>query len=312
MGDALAWVLLLPLLLQNPGSQGLSCNVSLEADWTKEFPDTCLNFSGGGLSLPLNQSLQARNLKLLDLSGNGLQKLPWSFFKELNELKFLNVTNNPLEDVDRELATYCDLKLQADCRCDLKSWYKDRQDNCSDYLECLDRIGNTWHNFSTFHCPSGLSGMAIGSLAASGSLLLVLAIAGPVLVWRLRRRRASSNPVQGKSWTAQDGHKPGLNRQPRYSNRAISPKPPAATLPSPSSPDYENMFQGEPTARHQPWAGHRPHTSEDSDFYMNYEGGEQDAQPVYCNVQALAQAPRGRTRLDLSSLDEEEYVMPGQ
>ncbi|KAG8517200.1 Leucine-rich repeat-containing protein 25 [Galemys pyrenaicus] len=327
MGDALAWVLLLPLLLQTPGSRGLSCNVSVEpVNWTRQFSDTCLNFSGKSLRQLPDEHLQARDLELLDLSGNSLQQLPWSFFEQLDKLTFLDVTNNLLDHMDSKLATRCDLRLQADCRCGLQGWYELRQKNCSDHLECLDRTAHTWHNLSTFHCPPGLSRKATGALAAGGSLILALAIAGPVLFWRLRGRRAPSDPVQGKAWTAHDAPQAGT-RQPRYSHQGFSPKPPATTLPSPSSPDYENMFQGQPTAGHQVRAArsrhvalsppvpsvcsHRPHTPDD-DCYMNYEAREQDSQPVYCNLQTLGQAPQGRTLPDQTSLDEEEYVIPGR
>ncbi|XP_049495380.1 inositol-3-phosphate synthase 1 [Panthera uncia] len=53
-----------------------------------------------------------------------------------------------------------------------------------------------------------------------------------------------------------------------------------------------------------PWASEkleRAHPSEDSDFYMNYEGLHRASQPVYCNLRSLGRAP----------LDEEEYVIPG-
>lgn len=46
----------------------------------------------------------------------------------------------------------------------------------------------------------------------------------------------------------------------------------------------------------------RAHPSEDSDFYMNYEGPDHASQPVYCNLQSLRKTP----------LDEEEYVIPGR
>ncbi|XP_004688231.1 PREDICTED: leucine-rich repeat-containing protein 25 [Condylura cristata] len=307
MGDALALVLLLPLLLQTAGSKEImSCEVySGPVNWTSPFPDKCLNFSGKNLTQLPNQSLQARDLEFLYLSGNGLRELLWTSFRQLNKLKLLDVTDNPLEKMEHQLATHCELQLKADCSCALESWYQLRQDNCSDHLECLDRTGYTWHNFSTFPCPHGPSTMTTVALAVSGSLLLVLAIAGPVLAWGLRGRRTSSNPIQGKMWTAQDSPKPGWNQQPRYSNRGFSPKPPAAALPSPSSPDYENMFQGQPTARH------RSHTSEDSEVYMNYEGGDRDSQPVYCNLQALGQAPRGQPPPAQTCLDE-EYVVPGR
>ncbi|KAK1342497.1 hypothetical protein QTO34_015262 [Cnephaeus nilssonii] len=102
MGRALPWALWLLLLLQDPCSLGLSCNVSSgDVDWNTEFTATCLNFSGQGLIIPWNRSLQASSVLLLDLSGNGLRELPWSFFARLEKLQILNVTNNPLDRVER-------------------------------------------------------------------------------------------------------------------------------------------------------------------------------------------------------------------
>ncbi|XP_042784855.1 leucine-rich repeat-containing protein 25 [Panthera leo] len=306
MGGALVWMLLLPLLLQDPGSQGLSCNVSSwDVDWTTEFTATCLNFSGQGLSLPRNQSLQARNVVLLDLSGNGLQELPLPFFALLGKLEVLDVTNNPLDRVDRALAMRCKLDLKADCSCVLESWHQVRRDNCSGQLPllCLDTATGAWHNISTFlevGCPPGLSLMTIGALVAGCSLLLGLTIAGLVLAWRLRGRWMVSSHDLDKTWAAQDGSRSGLGKQPRYSSRGLSPKPPEAVLPRPSTPDYENVFVGQPATRHQ-WAEQGAHPSEDSDFYMNYEGLHRASQPVYCNLRSLGRAP----------LDEEEYVIPG-
>lgn len=258
MGGALAWVLLLPLLLlQAPSSQGLSCNVSsVDTNWTREFTETCLNFSGQHLSLPQNRSLQAINVALLDLSGNNLRELRWLFFSHLKQLKILNVTGNPLDHVEPELAERCDLDLRADCRCVLKSWHEVRQDNCSGQLplQCLDPGTGAWHNFSTFlknnSCTSGLAPTTIGALAVGGSLLLVLAIAGPLLAWRFRASWAPRSQDLGKMSAAQDGSRPGSGRQSRYSSRSLNPKQPAATLPSPS-PDYENMFVGQPSVGHQ-------------------------------------------------------------
>ncbi|XP_058918502.1 leucine-rich repeat-containing protein 25 [Kogia breviceps] len=309
MGGALVWVLLFPvLLLLHPGSQELSCHVSSgDVDWTREFTDTCLNFSGQSLSqLPQNQSLQASSVLLLDLSGNGLRELPALFFAHLVKLQVLDVTNNPLDPVDRALAEHCDLDLRADCSCVLLPWHEVRRDNCSGPLplRCLDVSTGAWHNVSAFlevSCAPPLTVTAIGVLVASGSLLLVLAIAGPVLAWRLCRHRVGSSWGVSKTCAAQNSPRSGLGQQPRYYSRGLSPQLPAATLPGSSTSDYENMFVGQPAARHQ-WAEHRPHLSEDSDFYMNYESLHHDSQPVYCNLQSLGQAP----------LDEEEYVIAGR
>lgn len=260
MGGALVWAPWLLLLLQDPCSLGLSCNVS-SGDWNREFTDTCLNFSGQGLSLPPNKSLQAISVRLLDLSDNGLRELPWPFFANLRHLQILNVTHNPLEHVPAMLAENCSLDLKANCSCILASWYKVRQDqNCSGLplLQCLDAGAGTWHNLSTFlevGCPSGLSSMTIGVLAASGSLLLGLFIAGSLLAWRFRARWAPSSQGLGKTWAAADGPRSGSGRQPRYSSRSHSPKQPVDTLPRPHTPDYENVFMGQPPAEHQ-WTKH--------------------------------------------------------
>lgn len=302
MGGALAWLLL--LLLQDPGSQGLSCNVSSGGvDWTKAFTDTCLNFSGQGLNLPQNQSLQASSVAILDLSGNSLRELPLPFFTRLEKLKVLDVTRNPLERVDRALAERCDIDLKADCLCVLASWDEVRRDNCSQQppLQCLHTDTGTWHNVSAFleaGCPPGLAPTTMGVLAASAGLFLGLAVAGSVLAWRLRRHRASSSQGLSKTWAAQDGLRPGSGRQPRYSSRGLSPEPSGATLRRPSTPDYENMFVGQPPAGHQ-WADHGAQPSEDGDFYMNYKGPDHASQPIYGNLQSLDWAP-------------EEYVMAGR
>lgn len=304
MGRALAWALWLLLLLQDPCSLGLSCDVSSgDVDWTTEFTATCLNFSGKGLNLPWNRSLQASSVFLLDLSGNGLRELPSPFFAHLGKLKVLDVTNNPLDHVDTVLAERCDLDLKADCRCILASWHKVRQDNCSGQLplQCLD--AGTWHNLSTFlevSCSPGLAPTTIGALAAIGSLLLGLSIAGPLLVWRLRGRWAPSSQSQDKTWAAPGGSRPSSGWQPKYSSRSFSPKQPEATLPRPPTPDYENVFIDQPPSRHQS-AKHGAHPSEDSDFYMNYEDFHQASQPIYGNLQFLGEAPAV----------EEEYVIPG-
>ncbi|XP_047553147.1 leucine-rich repeat-containing protein 25 [Lutra lutra] len=307
MGGSLAWMLLLPLLLQDPGSQAFSCNVSSgNMDWNTEFKDTCLNFSDQGLRLPQNQSLQARSLLHLILSGNGLRELPPLFFKLLGNLSVLDVTNNPLDRVDGELALRCTLDLKADCSCVLESWHQIRQDNCSGWLplQCRDTATGGWHNVSSFleaGCPPGLSLRVIGALVASGSLLLGLTIAGLVLAWRLWGHGRISKRDVNKTRAAQDGSRSGSGKQPRYSSRGLNPKPPAAAVPRPCTPDYENVFVGQPAAGHQ-WAEHGAHPSEDSDFYMNYEGPDHASQPVYCNLQSLRKTP----------LDEEEYVIPGR
>ncbi|XP_027942999.1 leucine-rich repeat-containing protein 25 [Eumetopias jubatus] len=307
MGGSLAWMLLLPLLLQYPDSQVFSCNVSSGiVDWNTEFTAICLNFSGQGLRLPQNQSLQARNLLYLNLSGNSLRELPLLFFKLLGKLEDLDVTNNPLTQVAKELAVSCKLDLKADCNCVLESWHQVREDNCSGQppLKCRDRATGAWHNVSAFleaGCSHGLSLMTIGALVASGSLLLGLTIAGLGLAWRLRARRRVSNRDLDKTGAAQDGYRSGSGKQPRYSSRGLSPKPPAAAVPRPSTPDYENVFVGQPAAGHQ-WAEHGAHPSEDNDFYMNYEGPDHASQPVYCNLRSMHQTP----------LDEEEYVIPGR
>lgn len=306
MGRALPWALWLLLLLQDPCSLGLSCNASSgDVDWATEFTATCLNFSGRGLNIPWNRSLQASSVLLLDLSGNGLRELPGSFFARLEKLQILNVTNNPLDRVDAELAGRCALDLKADCRCSLASWHKVRQDNCSDQLppQCLDAGTFTWRNLSTFlevSCPPGLSWAAIGALAAGGSLLLGLIIAGSLLAWRFRSRWSPRSQSQDKTWAAPDGPRPSSGWQPKYSSRSLSLHQPEATPPRPPTPDYENVFIGQPPAKDPP-AKHGTHPSEDSDFYMNYEDLQRASQPVYGNLQFPGQAPEA----------EDEYVITG-
>lgn len=258
MGRALPWALWsLLLLLQDPCSLGLSCNVtSRDADWTTEFTATCLNFSGQGLTIPWNRSLRASSVLLLDLSGNGLRELPGSFFARLEKLQVLNLTNNPLDRVDAELAARCALDLKADCRCSLAPWHEVRQVNCSDQLplQCLDAGTFTWRNLSTFlevGCSPGLSGAAIGALAAGGSLLLGLTIAGLFLVWRFRSRWSPRSQDKDKTWVAADGPRLSSGWQPKYSSRSLSLNQPEATLPRPPTPDYENVFIGQPPAKHQ-------------------------------------------------------------
>ncbi|XP_069350144.1 leucine-rich repeat-containing protein 25 [Eulemur rufifrons] len=312
MEGALVWVLSLPplplllLLLQDPGSQGLRCNVtSGDVDWTREFKAECLNFSGQGVSLPRNQSLRASSLELLDLSGNSLRELPLTFFADLKKLRVLDVTNNRLDRVDGALATLC-VDLKADCSCVLAPWHEVWRDNCSDHrsMQCLDTATSGWHNLSTFlevRCGPGLPPTTIGAVVAGGCLFLGLAIAGAVLAWRLCGRRTARSQDLGKASVAQDGARPSSGSQPRYSNRDRGSKPRVATPRRPSTPDYENMFVGDQAAPHQQ-DNHGAPPSEDSDLYMNYKGVDADWAPVYCNLQSLGRAP----------LDEEEYVAPGR
>ncbi|XP_076978244.1 leucine-rich repeat-containing protein 25 [Tamandua tetradactyla] len=298
MGGALAWaLLLLSLLLLEPGSWGLSCNVSSRAvDWGEAFSGSCLNFSGLSLHLPWNLSLQASNVALLDLSHNGLHELPPPFFAGLGQLQVLDVTGNQLGRVDGALATRCDLDLKADCGCGLAAWHEARRLNCSSQspLQCLDAAG-TWRNLSAFleaGCPPGLGPATIGALVASGGLLLGSAVVGLLLARMWRGRLAAGGRDPGKPRAAQDVPRPGSSRQPRYGTRSPRPKSPAAVPPGPHASDYENVFLGLPTAASR---------ALEQDFYMNYEGPGHDSHPVYCNLESLGQAPP----------DEEEYVVPG-
>ncbi|XP_007943665.1 leucine-rich repeat-containing protein 25 [Orycteropus afer afer] len=306
MGGTLVWVLLLLLVLHNARTQEYSCPVSSgNVDWTAEFPDTCLNFSNLGLSLPRNQSLQANKVVHLDLSANGLHELPSLFFEKLGTLKILDVTGNWLDRVDGALATRCDLDLRANCGCGLMAWHEVRQVNCSGQwpLRCLDTMG-TWRNLSAFlevRCAPGLAPSTIGALAGGGCLFFGLVIAGLILAWG---RWVANSRGLGKARAAKDDTRPGLGRQPRYSSRNLGPKPPVGDLPGPHTADYENMFVDQPAAgpgfQDCHWAKHGGHSPE-NDFYMNYEGVSQTSQPVYCNLASLGRAP----------LDEEEYVIPG-
>uniref|UniRef100_A0A8D2JT11 Leucine rich repeat containing 25 n=1 Tax=Sciurus vulgaris TaxID=55149 RepID=A0A8D2JT11_SCIVU len=310
MGGAPAWMLsvLLPLLLQKPGNQGLSCSLfSGDVDWTREFEGTCLNFSGLGLSLPRNQSLRAGNVQTLDLSANGLRDLPLRFFADLDKLRLLDVTRNPLQRVDAALASRCDLDLKADCSCVLASWHQVRRDNCSGQQapQCQLRATGAWQNLSAFlepSCAPGLSPATMGAMAAGGVLFLGLAVAGPLLAWRLRRCQGARSQGRGKAWGVQEGSRPSSGTQPRYGSRGLGTKPAAATRASASTPDYENVFVDQQADGHR-WAGHGAPPAEEGDFYMNFRGGHQDSQPIYCNLQSLRHpAPP----------EEEEYVVPGR
>ncbi|XP_006886041.1 PREDICTED: leucine-rich repeat-containing protein 25 [Elephantulus edwardii] len=305
MEGTLVWVLLVLLVLEDAGTQEFCPVYPAPLDWTTKFYSQCLNFSNLNLSLPQNQSLQASNVVTLDLSLNGLRELPPLFFKNLGALKVLDVTGNSLNRVGGTLAALCNLTLKADCGCGLAPWHEVRRDNCSGQLplQCLDVVMGSWRNLSTFleaNCARGLTPGTIGALAASGCLLLGLAITGLVLAWRFRNRDLE------KVRATKEDPKSGLGRQPRYSSRGRSSKAPAVTLPGPttSTPDYENMVVGQPA--HEPgsqeyhWTEHGSQSPE-NDFYMNYEDHSRTSQPVYCNLASLRRA----------TLDEEEYVVPG-
>ncbi|ELW67151.1 leucine-rich repeat-containing protein 25 [Tupaia chinensis] len=307
MEGSLVWMLFLPLLLLDPGSQEPCKAPSENVTWTEDFKeDVCLNFSGQGRTLPQNLSLRASNLRVLDLSRNHLQQLPLSFFVHLEKLQVLHVVDNPLVSVDADLGARCELDLRADCSCVLKAWYKVRRDNCSDQSslspQCLHAGG--WGNLSTFledGCGPLLRPATIGAVVTGGVLLLVIAVVGPVLAWRLRRRRAARNQDLRKACAAHDGPRIGTAWQPRYSSRGQGAKPQVPSPNRPSTPDYENMFVGLPPAQYQ-GADHREEPLEDNGCYMNYRDLELASQPVYCYLQSLGRAP----------LDDEEYVIPGR
>ncbi|XP_051025661.1 leucine-rich repeat-containing protein 25 [Acomys russatus] len=289
------WCLpLLLTLLHESASQDLACMVSSsDVDWTQTFNDTCLNFSGLGLSLPRSQPLRATYAQVLDLSSNGLQALPGIFFANLENLKTLIVTHNPLASVDPLLALRCDLEVQADCSCGLASWHAIRQDNCSEQqlLLCLHPATGAPQNLSTFlqaSCPPGLALEAIGALVA-GTVLLVLAVGVSLLVWRLHRRWRTSEVGLGKTQNSQDAPGSVTGFLPRYSSRQPSAKVPD-TLPDSSTLVYENVFIGQP-AEDCSWSAPGSPAG-DSDCYMNYTGADLDSQPVYCNLESLGRAPR--------------------
>ncbi|XP_073909658.1 leucine-rich repeat-containing protein 25-like isoform X2 [Castor canadensis] len=299
--------LLLLLLLQRSAGQGLTCTVLPgTVDWAAEFDATCLNFSGRGLQLPQNRSLQASQVRVLDLSSNGLRELPPLFFAELGKLQDLRVTDNQLDRVDGALAARCHLDLQADCSCVLMPWHQVRQDNCSGQqpLRCLHTATGALHNLSTFldvSCPPGPAPATIGLAVAGGILFLGLVIAAPLLTWRLWGHRVARG--QGKGQAPQDRSRARLASQPRYSSRDPGhPRPRLATAHHRTSvPDYENVFMDQPAEDPQ-WTPHGPQAAEDTDFYMNYNSPDLDAQAVYCNLEPLGQG---------AALDEEEYVLPG-
>ncbi|KAM6216849.1 leucine-rich repeat-containing protein 25 [Rhynchocyon petersi] len=313
MEGTLVWVLLWPLVLQNAGAQASQCPVYQGAvDWRGKFSESCLNFSGLNLSLPGNLSLQASSVVTLDLSSNGLRELPLLFFKNLGALTSLDVTGNLLTRVHGALAARCNLTLKANCGCGLAPWHEVRRVNCSDQLplQCLDVAMGSWRNLSSFleaSCPAGLSQGTIGALVASGCVLFALAIAIPVLLWRLRGRRVGRSRDLGEPRGPKEDPRPGVGKQPRYSSRSHTSKVPVVALPSPHAPtqDYENMVVGQPVfgtgSQDYHWTEHGGQSPE-NDFYMNYESDSQTSQPVYCNLASLGRA----------SLDEEEYVVPGR
>ncbi|KAK7805168.1 hypothetical protein U0070_004294 [Myodes glareolus] len=296
-------LLLLPLMLQS-GSHDLTCMVSPgTVDWTRTFNDTCLNFSGLGLSLPRTQPLQASHLQILDLSRNGLQALPRVFFAKLEKLQTLIVTHNRLVSVEQTLALRCELELRADCSCALGSWHRIRQSNCSREQEllCLHPDTGAPGNLSTFlrvSCPPSLALGTIGALVA-GTIFLALAVSGSVLAWRLRQHRGASGQGLNKAQSPHDTPRPVTGFLPRYSSQRPGPKTPD-TPPGGSSLDYENVFIGE-LAEDAPGSAPRS-PSEDTDFYMNYKGADLDPQPVYCNLESLRRTPAYN----------QEYVAPGR
>lgn len=294
------YLLLLLALPQESGSQDLTCTVSSSlVNWTQTFSDTCLNFSGLGLSLPRTQSLRASRVQVLDLSRNKLRALPGLFFASLEKLRTLIVTHNQLLSVDGALALRCDLELRADCSCALAAWYHIRRNNCSGAQEppCLHPGSGAPGNLSTFlqlSCPAGWAPWAVGALVA-GTLLPALAVGGSVLAWRLRRHRGTSGQALSKAQGSHDPPRPAPGFLPSAQRRG--PKAPA-TPPDRATLDYENVFIGQGP---EEWpAPGSP--SGDTDFYMNYNGDDLDPQPVYCNLESLGRAPGYN----------QEYVAPGR
>ncbi|XP_055975656.1 leucine-rich repeat-containing protein 25 [Sorex fumeus] len=294
-------LLLLPpllLFLEAPGSHGLSCSAS-PVNWTAGLTATCLNFSGQDLD-ELPDELQASSLEHLDLSRNRLQYLPGPLFASLEKLQVLDVTGNPLSTVSRALGALCTLELRADCACALVPWHQART-NCSDAPSPQCQVGfNYTQNLTLFletHCPEGLGTAAVAGLATGGFVLLALGIAGSWLGYRLRGRGATGTQSLGKMLTASDAP----SRQPRYGSRAGSPGSPMNVQPGPASPDYENMFQGEPA---QPHWDDRPQSASDSDFYMEFQeqSAESGSNAIYCNLPTLRPE---------AEQDDDDYVVPG-
>ncbi|XP_036022628.1 leucine-rich repeat-containing protein 25 [Onychomys torridus] len=302
----LLWTCLLLLLAlpRESGSQDLTCMVSSShVNWTQTFSDTCLNFSGLGLSLPRTQSLKASRVQVLDLSRNKLQALPGLFFANLEKLQTLIVTHNQLVSVDQSLALRCDLELRADCSCGLASWYDIRQNNCSGEqgLLCLHSGTGAPRNLSTFlqvSCRTSLAPWTVGALVA-GVIFLALAVSGSLLAWRLWGHRGASGLGLSKAQCSHASPRPVTGFLPRHSSQRRSPKAPV-TPPDRSTLDYENVFIGQP-AEDCSWPAPRS-PSGDTDFYMNYKGDDWDPQPIYCNLESLGRAPGYN----------QEYVAPGR
>ncbi|ERE91128.1 leucine-rich repeat-containing protein 25, partial [Cricetulus griseus] len=250
-------LLLLLALLHESGSQDLTCMVSpSNVDWTETFNDTCLNFSGLGLSLPRTQPLQASHLQVLDLSRNGLQGLPGVFFANLGKLQTLIVTHNPLAIVDQSLALRCDLELRADCSCGLASWHDIRWNNCSGEQEllCLHPDTGAPRNLSTFlqaSCPLRLAPGIIGALVA-GTVFLAMVVSGSVLAWRLRRHQGASIQGLSKDQSSHNVPRQVTDFHPRHSSQPLGPKA-LDTNSDGSTLDYENVFIGE-LDEDCPWA----------------------------------------------------------
>ncbi|XP_075857462.1 leucine-rich repeat-containing protein 25 [Microcebus murinus] len=297
------WLWLSLSLLRGPGGQGLSCNVTA-VDWAAEFEAECLNLSGLGVRPPRNGSLRARRLALLDLSRNGLRELPPpGFFAQLPGLRVLRAAGNPLGRVDAALAALC-VRVEADCSCALAPWLAAWPANCSDRppARCLGAPAAAWRDLPAFlraRCAPGLRPAAAGALAAGALLLLALAAAAAAL---LARRARAGRRDAGKAAGARDAPGPGAASQPRYSSRDRGPRPRAPAPRRPSTPDYENMFVGDPAAPRQQDRLGAQQPPEDGDLYMNYRSPDADCSPVYCNLQALGRAAPG----------EEEYVVPGR
>ncbi|XP_027282951.1 leucine-rich repeat-containing protein 25 isoform X1 [Cricetulus griseus] len=253
-------LLLLLALLHESGSQDLTCMVSpSNVDWTETFNDTCLNFSGLGLSLPRTQPLQASHLQVLDLSRNGLQGLPGVFFANLGKLQTLIVTHNPLAIVDQSLALRCDLELRADCSCGLASWHDIRWNNCSGEQEllCLHPDTGAPRNLSTFlqaSCPLRLAPGIIGALVA-GTVFLAMVVSGSVLAWRLRRHQGASIQGLSKDQSSHNVPRQVTDFHPRHSSQPLGPKA-LDTNSDGSTLDYENVFIGE-LDEDCPWAAPR-------------------------------------------------------
>ncbi|KAL1773216.1 leucine-rich repeat-containing protein 25 [Sigmodon hispidus] len=237
-------LLLSLVLLHESRSQDLTCTVfPSNVDWTQTFNDTCLNFSGLGLSLLRTQPLKASQVQVLDLSRNRLQALPGVFFANLEKLQTLIVTHNQLASVDQSLGLLCDLELRVDCSCGLASWHDIRQKNCSgeQELQC-QHPGGALGNMSAFlqvSCPPGLAPGIIGAIVA-GTIFLALVVSGSVLAWRLQRHRRDSGQGLSKVQSSQDAPRSVTGFLSKNNSQRPGPKAPD-TPPGRSSQDYENV-----------------------------------------------------------------------